>query len=358
MGGLTTLDPPDTPIEQADPYYPGMEYTGVGAGTPRKVILDTDPGVDDALALLFAASVSELEVVAITSCAGNVDVERATQNARLVAGLAWDVDSGCPQVHRGADLQTVTAEHVHGEDGLGGTTEATENWRRRPGVSPVTAVDAVHSLVTECPGEITWVCLGPLTNAAEFFETYPEAARLLKEIIVMGGAFQEPGNVTATAEFNIYCNPDAARTLLQSGLPLRWVPTDVTQRIVFTEAHLERLEECRFLPLMRQMLGAYMDFHETGYGVRGCFLHDPIAVALAAWPQLGLWDDVRIDVETRGELTRGMTVLDSRPSPYRDPESLPNARVCVEANTRELLRRILNRLSRQSVDSSYPARLD
>lgn len=312
------------------------------------VLIDTDPGVDDALALLLAGASPELDVVAVTTVGGNVPLERATENARRILPLAWEGRTP-PPIHRGASGGDETAEEVHGIDGLGGagTLVDAAGAPLYPPAAPVAAapaVDALLAAVEAHPDELVLVTLGPLTNVAEALRTAPDRMRRVREIVIMGGVFREAGNTTAVAEFNIFVDPVAAQAVCESGLPQRWVPLDVTHRCRMRRADLERLPDTRRTAFIRDAVEWYMRHHFHGFGAWEAFLHDPVAVAAVLWPELLPTEPLRVDVETEGRLTRGMTVADFRPRPHQHATQPANAEVVLGVDADELVRRFLGRL--------------
>jgi purine nucleosidase len=312
------------------------------------VVIDTDPGVDDALALLLAAASPELDVLAITTVAGNVSLDRATENARRIAAVAWE-GREAPPIYRGRIGGEETAEEVHGIDGLGGAATLTDAEGRPlyPADVPLVEGDAVRallSLVESQPGAITLITLGPLTNLAEAIREAPHVMAQIREVVVMGGVFREAGNTTAVAEFNIYVDPASAQVVCDSGLPVRWVPLDVTHRCKLTQEELARLPDTRRARFVRDALDWYMQYHSEGFGEMAAFLHDPLAVGAAIWPELLRSGELRVDVETAGALTLGMTVADFRPRAYQGSRT-PNAKVALEVDHAEFARRFLTRLA-------------
>jgi purine nucleosidase len=303
---------------------------------PLPILLDTDPGVDDALALLLALRSPELELVALTTVAGNVGLEATTRNALLLLELA-----GRPEipVHAGETPPgggaSVSAAHVHGDDGLGGITTLTDaaGRARYPLTSrsahPTPAVEAILHHARARPQEITLVAIGPLTNVARAAERDSDTLRQLREIVCMGGAFRCPGNITPAAEFNLFVDPEAAQTVLDLGVPLRFVPLDVTNRVLVRPEELNQgsAQERRAgsdpysAPFLQDLLAHTFDFYEEVVGYRGCHLHDPLAVAALLWPELFKFREAFVEVESVGEVTRGMTVADLRER--RDPPA-PN----------------------------------
>jgi inosine-uridine nucleoside N-ribohydrolase len=304
---------------------------------PLPVIIDTDPGVDDALALLLAGASPELEVLAITTVGGNVSVDRATENARRIVPLAWQ-GRPFPPIYRGLQRPCEDSSHVFGEDGLGGAAASYEPTAR---VLDGDAASAIAALAEASPGEVTLITLGPLTNAAAALALRPGLP--LREIVVMGGAFREAGNVTPAAEYNIYVDPEAAQAVCGSEVPQRWIPLDATHRCLLRRSDLDGLPDTPSTRFCREALAFHFDFHHRGYGEWGCFLHDPLAVGAVIWPELLPTTPLRVGVETEGGMTRGMTLADLRPEAYRTGPP-PNARVCLEVDGGEFERRFIERL--------------
>jgi inosine-uridine nucleoside N-ribohydrolase len=314
---------------------------------PVPVIIDTDPGVDDALALLLAGASPELEVLAVTTVAGNVSIARATENARRILPVAW-TGIPIPPLYCGGGNAGASAEFVHGGDGLGGaslllTGTGTPHY---PPAAPVAGEDAAAALLhlaAARPGEINLIALGPLTNLAAALARDAETLRLLRRLVVMGGTFREPGNVTPMAEFNIFADPEAAQAVTRAGVPLTWVPLDVTHRCLLRPADLDALPPTPRVRFARDILGPITEFHARGHGEPACLLHDPLAVGAVLWPELIKTVPLRVEVETEGRLTRGMTVADFRPPGHRSP-AVPNADVCLDVDAEAFVRRFLKRL--------------
>jgi purine nucleosidase len=289
----------------------------------RRVILDVDTGVDDALAIMLAIRSPELEVLGITTVSGNVPVARCTANTLLVLEVLEA--PGLPVISGAAAplaRAAIRAAEVHGADGLGGVTarypaparQATEG-----------AVDFLLGMIRRFPGELMLVATGPLTNVAEAILEDPEAMRGLRGVTVMGGAIRTPGNVGPTTEFNFAVDPEAAAIVLDAGLPLCLVPLDVTEQVVLPREGVEKRKGAgRLQTFIREMTAATMDFHREVEGFDGMFLHDPLAVAIVADPSLVRMKPMAVAVERRGELTSGMAVADLR----RRSKAVPTATVC------------------------------
>jgi purine nucleosidase len=278
---------------------------------PRKIIIDTDPGQDDAVAILLAlASPDELDVVAIISVAGNVPLELTTRNSLKMVELA-----GRPEVpvHAGSVAPMVrpliTAEYVHGATGIDGADLPDPS-------TPVAAghgVDAIIDLLMESePGTITLCPLGPLTNVGMAMVREPRIVPRIAEIVLMGGGFFEGGNTTPTAEFNIYVDPHAADIVFRSGVPITVMSLDVTHRALIAPRHMERFAaiDSPAGRAVHGMLEFYERYDVDKYGMEGGPLHDPCVIAHLLVPGMFRGREVSVAVETTSELTMGMTVVD------------------------------------------------
>jgi inosine-uridine nucleoside N-ribohydrolase len=313
---------------------------------PQPVIIDTDPGVDDALALLLAAACPELAVQAVTTVAGNAPLARVTDNARRVLALAWA--DAPPPLHRGEAGGVRSAARAHGGDGLGGAARASCPAGRPlyPAATPLAggpAPAAILSLASARPGEITLIALGPMTNLAAAYRLDPLRFRQLRRIVAMGGAFRVPGNVTPVAEFNVFIDPEAARLVCGAGVPVTWVPLDVTHQCLLRPAAVRQLPDTPSGRFIAHSTSVMMHFQERYCGEAGCYLHDPLAIGAAAWPELLETVGAPVDVETDGRLTRGMTVADFRPLPARAGPA-GTSRIALQVDAPEFTRRFLERL--------------
>ena len=287
------------------------EETAGGRPMKQKIIIDTDPGQDDAVAILLAlASPDELDVLAITTVGGNVPLHRTSLNARKVLQLAERTDipvyAGCA---RPLCRELVTAEHVHGPTGLDGPALPDPTVPLREGH----AVDyIVDTLKAADEGSITLCVLGPLTNVAMALNKAPEIARQIRQIVLMGGAYFEVGNISPAAEFNIYVDPEAADVVLRSGVPVVMLPLDLTHQVLVTPPRFERLRAVgtKAAHAVVEMLAFSEQFDRQKYGWDGAPLHDPCVIAYLLTPELFHGRLCNVEVETRSELTRGMTVAD------------------------------------------------
>ncbi|RWP42196.1 MAG: nucleoside hydrolase [Mesorhizobium sp.] len=276
----------------------------------RKIIIDTDPGQDDAVAILLALGSAELEIVGMTAVAGNVPLRLTEKNARKICELAGRPDI---KVYAGAirplARELVTAEEVHGETGLNGPQLPEPTMK----LQDQYAVDfIVETLMKEESGTITLCALGPLTNIALALIREPMIAPRIKEIVLMGGGFFEGGNVTPTSEFNIYVDPHAADVVFKSGIPIVMMPLDVTHKALTTAKRTQAYRKLgtRVGTATAEMLEFFERFDEEKYGTDGGPLHDPCVIAYLLKPELFRGRNCNVAVETASELTMGMTVID------------------------------------------------
>ena len=288
------------------------------------IIIDTDPGQDDALAIMLALASPELDVLGITAVAGNVPLALTEKNARKICEL-----SGKPgtKVFAGAIrpmVQTlVTAEHVHGRTGLDGPVlpEPAMPLQPQHGVDFI-----IETLMTRPAGTVTLCTLGPLTNVALALVKEPRIASRIKRIVAMGGGFFEGGNVTPAAEFNIYVDPHAARICLSSDIPFTLIPLDCTHQALTTAKRVARFRAMKNKsgPACADLLEFFERFDEQKYGTDGGPLHDPCVIAWLLQPGLFTSRDVNVAVECESSLTMGMTVIDW----WRVTDRKANATVC------------------------------
>ncbi|MBX5449065.1 nucleoside hydrolase [Thermogemmatispora sp.] len=308
---------------------------------PLHLILDTDPGIDDALALLLALASPEVSLEAVTTVSGNVPLTQTTRNARALLALAGRQDI---PVAAGAERPLVRppihAADVHGPSGLG-RAELAEP------ASPARAATKAPILISErikaAPGTITLVAIGPLTNLALAVRMDPEIAQQVREVVIMGGALRVPGNVTPAAEFNIYADPEAAHIVFHAGWPLRLVSLDTTQQVGLTRAQFTPL--CRPESLIGRsieaMLAHYFEDFAPRAGYERFHLHDPLALAAAFRPELLRWEPVYVDVELSGSQTAGATIAwFRRRSQTPPPNVLAATAVDIEGFTTFFLERL------------------
>lgn len=310
----------------------------------KKLVLDVDTGVDDAMAILTALKAPEAEVLAIGTVWGNVPVPLATENTLRVLEVAG-VDDVPVAAGAARPLLApfVTAEFVHGEDGLGNTFMP----KPRGKATGEHAADQLIRLAREYPGEITLVPVGPLTNIALALTKEPQLPELIKEVVLMGGVVCAPGNMGPMVEANIGHDPEAAKMVLAAGWPITMVGLDVTTKACMTEEHRRALAEStsNVARFVHRITPFYLDAYEKFIGERKCAMHDPMAVLVALDPSLVKTAELYVDVETRGELTRGMTVADLRG--LINPEIMlkkANVKVCLEIDERRFMERFITLL--------------
>jgi purine nucleosidase len=276
----------------------------------QKIIIDTDPGQDDAMAILLALGSPELDVLGITAVGGNVPLALTEKNARKICELAGRPDIG---VFAGAGRplvrKLVTAEQVHGKTGLDGPDlpEPTMPLQKQHAVDFI-----VETLMREESGTVTLCTLGPLTNVALALNREPKIAGRIRRIVLMGGGFFEGGNTTPAAEFNIYVDPHACDVVLKSGIAITMMPLDVTHKALTTATRVAafRALGTRVGRAAAEMLEFFERFDEEKYGTDGGPLHDPCVIAYLLKPELFKGRECNVEVEIASELTMGMTVVD------------------------------------------------
>ncbi len=302
----------------------------------RKVILDCDPGIDDAMALCLALFDPRLEVMAVTAVGGNVTPAQATRNVQAIVeqldpprwprlGAASPPDNGLP----------VDGRNLHGSDGLGGADfDVAELHHVHP--SEKVICDQVRGAP---PGSVSIIALGPLTNVARAFQRDPELPGLVGELIMMGGTVAGPGNITPTAEFNIYCDPPAARAVFRSPSTKTLIPLDATNRIVLNFDLLNKLPapSTKVGNILHRILPPAFRGYRQRFGLEGIHVHDSVALMASIHPELFTIEEMAGDVETAGELTLGMTVFDRR----RVPKWRRNIGVAQHLRQREVVDAIL-----------------
>ncbi|HVX59400.1 MAG TPA: nucleoside hydrolase [Pirellulales bacterium] len=279
----------------------------------RKVILDVDPGIDDAVAMTMALFDPRLEVVAVTAVAGNVPAEQATRNVQTIIEQLdpprWPRVGAAVQPER---APVTDSRHVFGADGLGNAGfPVAELHHQHPSEKVIT--DEIRM----APEAVTIIALGPLTNIANAFRRDPSLADQVGQLLIMGGSVHGPGNITPAAEFNMYCDPAAAREVFRSRTTKTLIPLDVTNQVVLTYDLLDQLpdESTRAGAFLRKILPFAFRSHRQLFGLEGILLHDAVAVAAATNPELFTTERLAGDVETHGDLTLGATVFDRRSVP-------------------------------------------
>lgn len=301
----------------------------------QKIILDVDTGIDDALALLYAIAEEELDIVGVTTTYGNIDVDQATKNSLSILDSAGAVDV---PVYQGSSHSLSSEEYIrreittkiHGEDGIGNA-----NFKSSTRISEEQhAVDFLIEAALKHGKELKLICVGPLTNLARAYKKNSEAIKNVGEIVIMGGALTVPGNVTDFAEANIIEDTIAAKTILESDLPLKLVGLDVTMRTILTEKETDEWEKYS-TELSRnvvKMTQHYFKTYRDRLGMLGCALHDPLAVGIALYPELAeiLAIDLTVSLE---EPARGMTI--GHYGKLNNPE--PTTEVCIQIDHEKFL---------------------
>ena len=306
------------------------------------IIIDTDPGQDDALAILLALASPEFDVLGIVAVAGNVPLALTEKNTRKICELAGKPET---KVYAGAVRpmvrNLVTAEHVHGKTGLDGPDlpEPLMPLQTQHGVDFI-----IETIMSRPSGTVTLCTLGPLTNIGLALVKQPKIAPRIKRIVAMGGGFFEGGNITPTAEFNIYVDPHAARLVCDSGIPFTLIPLDCTHQALTTAARIERFRTMKNQsgPASAKLLDFFERFDELKYGTDGGPLHDPCVIAWLLQPELFTSRDVNVAIECKSELTMGMTVVDW----WRVTNRKPNATVCRSINAQGFFDLLVERISK------------
>jgi inosine-uridine nucleoside N-ribohydrolase len=292
-----------------------------------KVILDTDPGIDDALAFILLKAMPEVALQAITVTHGNTSVEKCTTNAlKLVELLGMQ---NIP-VAMGADQPLVkalsVAEETHGDTGLGHAILPQPTIR----TIDQNAANLIIEIVNANPGEITILCIGPVTNLALALLKDPSLRKKIKNVLSMAGTIHYPGNATPSSEYNVFCDPESFDILLRSGIDLTIVPLDVTYQCLFTKEHVARLKGARadIETFIDRSTAFYMEFHAEYQGIHGCAINDPLAAAILIKPELVTFRDYYVDIELHGEFTTAKLSADH----FSATGNQPNAKVAMEVD--------------------------
>jgi inosine-uridine nucleoside N-ribohydrolase len=321
--------------------------------SPKRVIIDTDPGTDDAMAILLALNSPELKVEAFTVVPGNVDARQGLENALKIVSLAGRCDV---PVAGGAqhplDQKLITAQFWHGKNGLANVELPASKCKADPRFGP----DLIIQLVHQYPHQITLIPIGPLTNIALAVSKDPSIVSLVKDVVIMGGSITG-GNVDGAAESNIYNDPEAAQIVFNAGWMVTLVGSDVGERTLITRKELAQLRSTH--GPQNDFVSEVVDFYVTRSeksGWSGAAMYDPLAVAIAMDPTLGTLKEMHVDVETKGEFTRGETVANRMGSDennvlhgdHYEIEGVivlkPNARVCLASDRDRFLQLFLSRI--------------
>ena len=336
-------------------------FSYAAASSPIRVILDTDPGVDDAMAFFLALRSPELKIEAITPVCGNVPLSLTLPNALRLLEIAGRTDipvaagASTPLIRR-----LVTAKYVHGNNGLGGVDFP------EPKTQPVseTASELIRRIVRKNPGEITIAAVGPLTNIATVLKSDPSIATLIKGITLMGGSLSG-GNITPAAEFNFYVDPEAARIVFDSGIPITMVGLDVTHKVLLNEEHVRQLEAAKnpVSQAAAKIMRATLERVRKGHDATFIAMHDPLALAHLIDPTILTLKDYYVQIETSGEITAGESIgyaygpvrrsppLDTgagQAAESAEQEFSPNAKVGVAVDSDKFFKLLISRLTSNS----------
>ena len=303
------------------------------------VILDTDPGIDDAVALMLALASPEIDLLGISTVGGNVARKTTFENAHRLLQLFEITDLPVGIGHPSPAVSSSRARHIHGGDGLGNTGLPLKGQPKR-----IPSVQLIDEILRGREAKTVLVTVGPLTNIAELLRLSPAIASRIARAVVMGGAVKGCGNVTPAAEANIYHSPEAAAAVISAGLPLRLVPLDATTQSLFTPRHMTRFSTLHSAQadFFRRMMQCHFQSSKQALSLGGSYIHDALAVAAVIDESLLRFEPVHCAVETRGEWTRGMTLCDFRIGSHRRKE--PNIEVALAVDCDRFLDLVCNRL--------------
>ena len=305
----------------------------------KHILIDTDPGIDDALAILLALASPELEVEGISIVHGNCSAQQGTINALSILELA---NAAHIPVATGCDLPLVQpsllAPETHGNTGLG--YAQLPKPRARPTVQH--GSDFLIEKIMSRPGEISLVCIGPLTNVAMAIRKEPRIVQAVKEVFIMGGAIRHEGNTTPLAEFNTYVDPHAAHIVYHSGMPIVLTPLDVTYECILTPDDVKRLLkiDSPITKFIADSTRFYMEFHDEYQKIEGCVINDPLTLALTLMPELCNYQEVYVDVDISGGVSMGKTYADF----YKVTKQPANMKAALEVKARAFLELFLSRM--------------
>jgi purine nucleosidase len=311
--------------------------------TPKRIIIDTDPGIDDSLAILLALASPEIQLEGLTVVHGNCSMEQGTVNALSVLELA---NANHIPVAKGCDLPLVQpsllAPETHGDTGLG-YAQLPE-----PGSRPIVqhGCDFLIEQIMSNPGEITLVALGPLTNVAMAIRKEPRIVQAVKEAFIMGGAIRHEGNTTPLAEFNTYVDPHAAHIVYHSGMPITLTPLDVTYQCVLLAEDVERIKEAgaEIPAFIDDATRFYMEFHDEYQRIEGCVINDPLTLALTFAPEVCNYGEYYVDVDISGGVSMGKTFADF----FGMTGKPANMKVALEVRSRDFIELFIERMKKLS----------
>jgi purine nucleosidase len=308
---------------------------------PKKILFDTDPGIDDACAILLALASPELSIVGLSVVHGNCSLEQGTTNALSVLELA---NASHIPVAKGCELPLVQppllAPETHGDTGLGYAKLP------KPRTAPILqhGIDFLIETILASPGEITLLAIAPLTNVALAIRKEPRIVEALKEIIIMGGAIRHEGNTTALGEFNTVVDPHAAQIVYQAGIPTTLVPLDVTYQCILTPGDVGRLQkmDSPITKFVAEATRFYMEFHDEYQKIDGCVINDPLALALTFAPELCTYQELPVEVDLSGGISMGKTVADF----YNYGKKPANMKVALGVRVRDFIDLFVERIEK------------
>ncbi|MCI0554562.1 MAG: nucleoside hydrolase [Anaerolineae bacterium] len=305
----------------------------------KRILIDADPGIDDACAILLALASPELSLEGVSIVHGNCSLEQGTINGLSILELAKashiPVAKGCekPLVQ-----PSLLAPETHGNTGLG--YAKLPDPQNRPVVQH--GCDYLIEKILSSPGEVTLVAIGPLTNVALAIRQEPRLVHAIKELIIMGGAIRHEGNATALAEFNTYADPHAAHILFHAGIPTTLAPLDVTYQCILTSQDVERLQniDSPISTFIKDATRFYMEYHDDYQGIEGCVINDPLALALTFAPELCDYQELPVDVDISGGVSMGKTFADF----YNYEKKPANMKVALGVKARDFVELFLERM--------------
>jgi len=314
---------------------------------PKRILIDTDPGIDDACAILLALASPEVSLEGLNIVHGNCSLEQGTINALSVLELA---NAGHIPVAKGCEIPLVQpsllAPETHGNTGIGHAKLPSP--KSRPVVQH--GCDFLIEKILSSPGEITLVAIGPLTNVALAIRQEPRVIDAIKELIIMGGAIRHEGNTTALAEFNTYVDPHAAHIVYHAGIPTTLVPLDVTYQCILTAQDVARLQkiDSPITKFIKDATKFYMEYHDDYQGIEGCVINDPLALALTFAPELCDYQELLVDVDLSGGVSMGKTFADF----YNYGKKPANMKVALGVRPRDFIELFLARMERLARSTS------
>jgi purine nucleosidase len=314
---------------------------------PKRILIDTDPGIDDALAILTALASPELSLEGVSIVHGNCSLEQAVRNGLSVLELA---KAAHIPLARGCELPLVQpsllAPETHGNTGLG-YAKLPE-----PRIQPIVqhGCDFLIEKVMADPGEIILVAIGPLTNVALAIRKEPKFARSLKELVIMGGAIRHEGNQTALAEFNTFVDPHATHIVFHAGVPTTLVPLDVTYQCILMATDVDRLMriDSPISKFIKESTDFYMEYHDAYQHIKGCIINDPLALALTFAPELCDYEELPVDVDISGGVSMGKTFADF----YNYNKKPANMKVALGVRARDFIELFLERMEKLGGETS------